>query len=582
MTIRQLNQNEKLSYLQDLISFKDPSWVTQDTWKSHIDNFEFLRKKLDNKEMFIEYVGNSIGCQLSNDFNVHPRDGFITIPVSAGQLYTMYNTQRVISPPTTGQDPKKPPKTLHNSNVLKNASYHFGNFWGDEFGSFFLNNGNMNFSLFEDEKTGDIFGCGEPTDLEHRLVGGIAGILSIVPLPEVSDFQNKKLFFESPKLKEGKIQVNGLTIDGIVTESNKNLKTEDNPVTREDVIRRANQGKININFLPMFTAEECQVRFEQLNSNESKTPEQMLHASTVPIVKYLKKNSSIKVHQFQGDDNYFHPLFELYSNDDKYNLKTLIDGSMIFLTINNSASSNGGMLDTNKSSIIDKIKQQKFENEERYESMLDRLYIVCKEFKNTKISSQILSILMKIFRWLDEKKKNIVDHTQFGNEFETHITRLRNEDELMEHNLGNGKASKHIDVFNEIEINFLSRGNEVGIFDNVKKTPRFFTKNIIDSSAKKEKYIDICGTPFNTNYVGGHEISDFEILRLTDEELNSIVDGEFKHENNCRAMSAYHNRRMGVLRLAEYLPIIDQSDETVRRKEREKYEELKKRPIIRH
>ena len=56
---------------------------------------------------------------------------------------------------------------------------------------------------------------------------------------------------------------------------------------------------------------------------------------------------------------------------------------------------------------------------------------------------------------------------------------------------------------------------------------------------------------------------------MTDEERDEAFKKEslgdkFDFDKNCRAMSAYHNNRMGVLRLSSYLNIIDEPDENVR------------------
>ena len=45
-------------------------------------------------------------------------------------------------------------------------------------------------------------------------------------------------------------------------------------------------------------------------------------------------------------------------------------------------------------------------------------------------------------------------------------------------------------------------------------------------------------------------------------------------------MSSYHNLRMGVLRLSEYLDIIDEDDETVRRMVHVKRTKLEKRKVL--
>ena len=73
--------------------------------------------------------------------------------------------------------------------------------------------------------------------------------------------------------------------------------------------------------------------------------------------------------------------------------------------------------------------------------------------------------------------------------------------------------------------------------------------------------LDIDNKPL-TNPVGGHIISDMELCRMTDDERNKAFQEEklgdvFDFDTNCRAMSAHHNSRMGVLRLSEYLKVWD-------------------------
>jgi len=49
---------------------------------------------------------------------------------------------------------------------------------------------------------------------------------------------------------------------------------------------------------------------------------------------------------------------------------------------------------------------------------------------------------------------------------------------------------------------------------------------------------------------------------------------------NCRAMSSYHNLRMGVLRLSEYIKVIDLDDSQLNEIKQKKYNELKKKSIL--
>ena len=72
---------------------------------------------------------------------------------------------------------------------------------------------------------------------------------------------------------------------------------------------------------------------------------------------------------------------------------------------------------------------------------------------------------------------------------------------------------------------------------------------------------------------------------MTEEEKNQAFSDEglgdtFEFDKNCRSMSGYHNRRMGVLRLSEYMKVITDSDEIVKDKQRQKYEELKSKDIL--
>ena len=72
---------------------------------------------------------------------------------------------------------------------------------------------------------------------------------------------------------------------------------------------------------------------------------------------------------------------------------------------------------------------------------------------------------------------------------------------------------------------------------------------------------------------------------MTDEErVQAFIDedlgDEFDFDLNCRAMSCKHNLRMSILRLSEYLSVMNESDDVVKQKIREKKESLKNKPIL--
>jgi hypothetical protein len=137
-----------------------------------------------------------------------------------------------------------------------------------------------------------------------------------------------------------------------------------------------------------------------------------------------------------------------------------------------------------------------------------------------------------------------------------------------------------------IKTHFLSNGDEtlkyskeilddIGVMVVGSKIPRLFKQYVIDKSAKDYKGLDIDDKPFTEKPVGGHIISDFELSTLNDEQrseafLSEGLGSKFSHDKNCRAMSSYHNLRMSVLRLSEYMEIINESDEVVKEAVRNK------------
>ena len=124
----------------------------------------------------------------------------------------------------------------------------------------------------------------------------------------------------------------------------------------------------------------------------------------------------------------------------------------------------------------------------------------------------------------------------------------------------------------------------IGIVPQSESLKRVFSNDTILESLELNEGKDIDGELLNTAPVGGHIISHMELERLSSEQRDEAFKAEglgdkFNHNKNCRAMSAYHNQRMGVLRLSEYLQLIDQSDETVKAARLIKYNNLKAKVV---
>ena len=124
----------------------------------------------------------------------------------------------------------------------------------------------------------------------------------------------------------------------------------------------------------------------------------------------------------------------------------------------------------------------------------------------------------------------------------------------------------------------------IGIVMTSSRVKRIFSQDVIMDSLKENNGLDIDDTLLTTKPVGAHIISDMELIRLTDDERDEVfreegLGNKFDFNLNCRASSARHNQRMGVLRLSEYLPIID-NNEKVKEVRLEKYHQLKAKPIL--
>jgi hypothetical protein len=114
---------------------------------------------------------------------------------------------------------------------------------------------------------------------------------------------------------------------------------------------------------------------------------------------------------------------------------------------------------------------------------------------------------------------------------------------------------------------------------------RTFSREVIGDSLEYHNFKDIDDFTLNSTPVGGHIISDMELSRMTDEERNKAFQEEglgdvFDFDTNCRAMSQYHNLRMGVLRLSEYDKVIHKDDNVVRETRNKKYHELKNTKVL--
>ena len=592
-------KKEKKEGLTSLIEMHTPDWLTKQVYQEYLGAFNYHKKNLSNPSNFKANIEELIGKQLTYVPNI--QWGYLDVNVTAKFFVDLWREGRLISPPSTGQDPKQYTKSNEET-----ASTHAGNMWGDDKGSFWLREGVLNFVIYPNGKT-----VLEATDIEHRLWGIIAAALGYVPFKS-----NRKLYFESPKIKKlnedgsisNSIQINGMTVYDIVEESNKYV--ENGIVTIDDVLNRYYSvgHTFKLRILPMYSEKECHNFYEVLNKSDNKTDAQLLHASTYPSNFWLKTISSIKLDRFKAADYKLHPLFKnLYPKKLLIKLESFMTSHMIFQYVINNESfvestdakikqkihdTYGYSSDWNGNEIED-IKQDIIEK-------LDILYKFYSQIENPKITRQVIQQILQTLKWIDDENYIVCDWNLFANSLYEFIQaeRIHHEGDdkgtktKFGTNLGASNLRNYKSAFAYIKKGFLQEHiikNEdslsIGISIKSDSIPRLFSNDVIDDSYKKEKGIDIDGNIINGRRVGGHIISDFELIRMTpDERVQAFIDeglgDNFDFDLNCRAMSSYHNLRMSILRLSEYLNIMHLPDSVIKEAIKKKKESLSNKPIL--
>jgi len=223
---------------------------------------------------------------------------------------------------------------------------------------------------------------------------------------------------------------------------------------------------------------------------------------------------------------------------------------------------------------------------------LDTLYSILSVADKDNLSRQTIQQLLKIIDVLKEDGYVIADRKLFIDSFNDWFVENQYDNKQMTEFAGYWRKSgvnEYMGAYRIIKKDFLKNLNidrleSIGVTLTSKSVPRIFDRDTVMDSFKKNKGLDIDDTILETKPVGGHIISDMELIRMTKTERDIAFKSEglgdvYKHDMNCRAMSSYHNHRMGVLRLSEYMNVKDNDGELYALK-MEKYNELKQKPIL--
>ena len=589
-------QKDRTNQLTELIEMKAPKWLTKEVYR------EYDSKKNQLKNDF------KMGRAMSDLFPTHhsspsPTWGSYVTEDSPRVLVDLYREGRIISDPSVGQDPKK-----YSPSNLTTAAYHAGRHWGwgvklDDTGtiipkttSMWIANGTFNIVKFPNGKL-----VLQPCNVEHRLWALVGFPLDIVPLK--SDYP---LYYYNDELPEEwdieykqtvrRIKVNDMYLSDIVIACSE-LGVD---VTQDEILRtQFYSNKFKFELLPFFSQIQCEQYFREVNSSSSKTIPQLLHAESQPFMWWAKQFSSIKLTNFGPLESKLHPLFELLKDTKLVSLESMMYTMLVASFIDNGYK----FVD----STDDKLSKNfyhtngfhdKFSKDEEFKTSiidnLDFLYSLFSQAENPTISRQSIQQLLYLNVILTDSGYVIADRKLFIESF----TKWYSETQLSSGNITKfgtdvraGSSKSASDAFKELRKSFINQLSDdellknIGIVLQSPSVPRLFDVDTITDSFNKNNGMDIDGSELITKPVGGHIISDMELIRMTILERNEAFTNEaigtkYEHKLNCRAMSSYHNLRMGILRLSEYMSVINLDDSKLNEIKKAKYNELKKKPIL--
>lgn len=584
----------RISKLGKIMRMEAPSWLTPEIYAEYQSKRISLKDELQIRPSILSIFDDIT----KEDMTYNQTWKSYTFYHSPKVLVEFYNAEKLISDPTTGQDPKD-----FSKQNLKCAAYHAGRHWGYTphivDGVYMPSKGEwIESGTFNLVKYPNGMVILEPCNVEHRLWGLIGFPLDLVPL-----MAEKPMYYYNDNLPElydedsntmvKRMKINGLYLSEIVVMAN-SLNCH---ITQEDVLKsHFYSNKFEFSILPFYSKSECEHYFKEVNTNSAKSQAQLFHADSSQIMGWIKQMTSPKYVRFTPAECKYHPFFELLGSSKLLKL----DGLMLAFAIIDLVDEGYKATPISDKYLVNifekKLGYSKFykvaENLNEVVSNFDFLYDVESKIVGlSTISKQKSMVLLMLKKYLEDNNLVIVDMFTFASEFnhfwETHQVLPAGGVTKFGQNARNSSAIK--DCFIYSKDNFLVKINNsysnIGILPKSAKLGRIFSRDTIIKSLQLNGGNDIDGTPLLVSPVGGHIISDMELCRMTEDERDSAfkvegIAGKFDFDKNCRAMSSYHNLRMGVLTLSQYNSVIQLDDCKLNEIKKARYNELKKKPIL--
>ena len=558
--IKVLNK-EKTQKLTDLIRMKSPDWM-------NVESAEKTLQKWDENQVEIEKnLTEILNEEFDLDFQgaTHPEYKSLEGRVKSSKYDEWWSSGRLVST-SDAQDAKDLTNDTFAAAQM-HATHHWNNKW--------IEPGHLNIEKWylSDETHKWVV---QPVDFEHRLWGEIGFRKGLVPLgPNAVDYNGEKV---AGKFNYEIAQILGESI--------------------ENINRRFDRGYQTCVMLPSMNKTDKSEYFREKNKSSAKTDLQLAHSTSSNLNDRIKKNTSIKVHNDASNDNTLNSFSKENFTDRKiYALSPYEFGIALWKFIADDYKFGATSKAMLRSYIVDNenYTASKIESlSSPYDDAGEKLFNIFK-YGNLTLTIQTMLFLLKIERDLEAQSFFITDWVTFTKSFEEWIYEKGHENEYDASGNVIGKKKtmwyrdfksikdsiRYNQFYQEINSDFLksyvnkSYFKSIGIIITPKKLPRSWTPiNKLDNlKFWNNKNID--GETLNeyNNTHAAHLVSDYELSRLTNEERKNAFEEESKvlksygfqditgHENNFRVTCAYHNLRMNVMRMSDYLLILDTTDD---------------------
>jgi hypothetical protein len=615
MSLPKLGSAKRTS-LEELIHHPAPDWLTPEIYKRDIVarvSSGFNRNHpWHEPQAFLETISRLIGGVWSPvDFKYNPRWSCFTWEGSVKFLVNLQAKKRILSTPLTGQDPKEvsgPTRSMAG----EHAARHFGLRWeldttGKPFpvqSSEWIEYGTFNVCRVD----GHI--CLEPLNVEHRLWGLIGFPQDVVQLINPVDRSNSILLYHED-LPEAIHSISLMGDDGRLKNVQSSVKAIDISYhTLTDCVNHLNHhgidmskdefldryfysNKFNLRFTPEYTYAQAAAFFTEVNTSDQKSKESMLHASSDEAITRIKKVSSPKFVEYSPTELNYHPLFEMWSDKSKRKLKPFMFGVFSWLLFKLSKDGTG-----NISHSDSKIKTTYLENSingidlhttsdeewNNYLDWLDNLYSYLRYLDGPPTHHQF-QILNWLINYLENDGFVVFDKETFIHTWSSWMWDEWHDDDgetklIADTGEKFGTAvlsygENHVKVIKQYVKQYFLKGlvntKELCDMGIVKASPnlvRCYSRDDRLRNLRFHNMKDIDGKIITVDYSqAGHIISHYELIRMTPAQRDEAFKKEglgdtFEFAKNMRAMSTYHNLRMGILRLSEYVPYMHSSRES--------------------